>query len=199
MKRNEILEKYSSEIKEIQSKKISISSTDIIYLPCFSKEEVENEFNAHNYWKNFFKLEFIPEHEKYEPRDTMLYKESCSLTGEFPYYILWLNPIKILETLEEEAYKINRYRYTNACYDLSEGYTYIPLIAFDGSFKLLDGRHRIIAFLVHCGYRTLPFCLLKEGIGANFEKEYKHLLEVPNDVNIFIKNNEYCIEIPTKF
>lgn len=199
MKRNEILEKYSLELREMQSKNFSTLSSDIIFFPHFSKEEVENEFEAHNYWRDFFKLEFIPEHEKYKPKDTMIYKEKCSLTGEFPYYILWLDPIKILETLDIEAYKINRYRYTNACYDLNEGYTHIPLIGFNGDFKLIDGRHRIIAFLVHCGYRTLPFYLSKEEVRESFEKEYKHLLEVPSDVNIFIKNNKYCIEIPTKF
>ena len=132
----------------------------------------------------------------------MIYKKPRYANGDFLYYILWLNPIELLETLgkDEEAYNIRRDRYIQGCYDLSIGETRIISVSFvDGKFKLIDGRHRILTFLAHCKYRELPCYLHKKEGGPSFEEKFKHLLRTPDDVKIFINDkNEYCIEIPTK-
>jgi hypothetical protein len=67
----------------------------------------------------------------------MIYKKPRYANGDFPYYILWLNPIELLETLgkDEEAYNIRRDRYIQGCYDLSIGETRIISVSFvDGKF-----------------------------------------------------------------
>jgi len=142
MKKEEILKKYDQEIRELDSKGGSLR-LDIIFYPHFTKEELEKDSEAHIISRQFFNLKFVPEHDVYTPKNTMIYK--------------------------------------------------------NGKFKLIDGRHRILTFLVHCKYRELPCYLHKKEGGPSFEEKFKHLLRTPDDVKIFINDkNEYCIEIPTK-
>ena len=174
---------------------------DISLYPQFRIEGLR-ELEEYNVSRQFFNLKFVPEHDVYTPKNTMIYKKPCNANGDFPYYILWLDPIEVLETLgkDDEAYNIRRDRYIQGCYDLSIGESRIISVDFiNGKFKLIDGRHRILTFLAHCKYRELPCYLPKKEVEPSFEEKFKHLLRTPDDVKIFINDkNEYCIEIPTK-
>ena len=207
MKKEEILKKYDQEIKELDLiRKLHFEdnslSSDIKSYPHFTKEDLKKNPKDHIFSSQFFNLKFVPEHDVYTPKNTMIYKKPCNANGDFPYYILWLNPIKVLETLgkDDEAYNIRRDRYIQGCYDLSIGESRIISVDFiNGKFKLIDGRHRILTFLAHCKYRELPCYLPKKEVEPSFEEKFKHLLKTPDDVKIFINDkNEYCIEIPTK-
>lgn len=197
MKKEEILKKYGEEIRKLDSEGSSLYS-DILDYPQFTIEGLR----GYDFSSQFFNLKFVPEHDVYTPKNTMIYKKPCNANGDFPYYILWLDPIEVLETLgkDDEAYNIRRDRYIQGCYDLSIGESRIISVSFvDGKFKLIDGRHRILTFLVHCKYRELPCYLHKKEVEPSFEEKFKHLLKTPDDVKIFINDkNEYCIEIPTK-
>ena len=200
MKKEEILKKYGEEIRKLDSEGSSLCS-DILSYPQFTIEGLR-ELEEYNVSRQFFNLKFVPEHDVYTPKNTMIYKKPCNANGDFPYYILWLDPIEVLETLgkNDEAYNISESYYTQGCYDLSIGESRIISVSFvNGKFKLIDGRHRILTFLAHCKYRKLPCYLPKEDGGPSFEEKFKHLLKTPDDVKIFINDkNEYCIEIPTK-
>ena len=207
MKKEEILKKYDQEISELdfirKSRFGEISlSLDIMSYPYFTKEALEKNPKVHTFSGQFFNLKFVPEHDVYTPKNTMIYKKPRNANGDFPYYILWLDPIEVLETLgkDDEAYNIRRDRYIQGCYDLNTGETRIIKVSFvDGKFKLIDGRHRILTFLAHCKYRKLPCYLSKEEVEPSFEEKFNHLLKAPDDVKIFVNDkNEYCIEIPTK-
>ena len=197
MKKEEILKKYGKEIRKLDSEGSSLYS-DILDYPQFTIEGLR----GYDFSSQFFNLKFVPEHDVYTPKNTMIYKKPRNADGDFPYYILWLDPIEILETLgkNDEAYNISKYRYTKGCYDLNIGETRIISVDFiNGKFKLIDGRHRILTFLAHCKYRELPCYLPKKEVEPSFEEKFKHLLKTPDDVKIFINDkNEYCIEIPTK-
>lgn len=199
MKKEEILKKYGEEIRKLDSEGSSLY-LDILDYPQFTIEGLR----GYDFSSQFFNLKFVPEHDVYTPKNTMIYKKLRNADGDFPYYILWLDPIEILETLgkNDEAYNISKYRYTKGCYNLSIGESTIIDVDFEnGKFKLVDGRHRILTFLVHCKYRKFPCCLHKSEVepSFDFEEEFKHLLNLPDDVKIFTSNkNEYCIEIPTK-
>ena len=197
MKKEEILKKYGKEIRKLDSEGSSLYS-DILDYPQFTIEGLR----GYDFSSQFFNLKFVPEHDVYTPKNTMIYKKPRNANGDFPYYILWLDPIEVLETLgkDDEAYNIRRDRYIQGCYDLSIGESRIISVSFvDGKFKLIDGRHRILTFLVHCKYRELPCYLHKKEVEPSFEEKFKHLLKTPDDVKIFINDkNEYCIEIPTK-
>lgn len=200
MKKEEILKKYGEEIRKLDSEGSSLY-LDISLYPQFTIEGLR-ELEECNVSRQFFNLKFVPEHDIYTPKNTMIYKKPRNANGDFPYYILWLDPIEVLETLgkNDEAYNISESGYTQGCYDLSIGESRIISVSFvNGKFKLIDGRHRILTFLAHCKYRELPCYLPKEDGGPSFEEKFKHLLKTPDDVKIFINDkNEYCIEIPTK-
>ena len=200
MKKEEILKKYGEEIRKLDSEGSSLY-LDISLYPQFTIEGLR-ELEEYNVSRQFFNLKFVPEHDVYTPKNTMIYKKPRNANGDFPYYILWLDPIEVLETLgkNDEAYNISETGYTQGCYDLSIGESRIISVSFvNGKFKLIDGRHRILTFLAHCKYRELPCYLPKEDGGSSFEEKFKHLLKTPDDVKIFINDkNEYCIEIPTK-
>lgn len=200
MKKEEILKKYGEEIRKLDSEGSSLY-LDISLYPQFTIEGLR-ELEEYNVSRQFFNLKFVPEHDIYTPKNTMIYKKPRNANGDFPYYILWLDPIEVLETLgkNDEAYNISESGYTQGCYDLSIGESRIISVSFvNGKFKLIDGRHRILTFLAHCKYRELPCYLPKEDGGPSFEEKFKHLLKTPDDVKIFINDkNEYCIEIPTK-
>ena len=197
MKKEEILKKYGEEIRKLDSEGSSLYS-DILDYPQFTIEGLR----GYDFSSQFFNLKFVPEHDVYTPKNTMIYKKPRNADGDFPYYILWLDPIEVLETLgkDDEAYNIRRDRYIQGCYDLSIGESRIISVSFvDGKFKLIDGRHRILTFLAHCKYRELPCYLPKKEVEPSFEEKFKHLLKTPDDVKIFINDkNEYCIEVPTK-
>jgi hypothetical protein len=200
MKKEEILKKYGEEIRKLDSEGTSLC-LDILSYPQFTIEGLR-ELEEYNVSRQFFNLKFVPEHDIYTPKNTIIYKKPCNANGDFPYYILWLDPIEVLETLgkNDEAYNISESYYTQGCYDLSIGESRIISVSFvNGKFKLIDGRHRILTFLAHCKYRKLPCYLPKEHGAPSFEEKFKHLLKTPDDVKIFINDrNEYCIEIPTK-
>ena len=200
LKKEEILKKYGEEIRKLDSEGSSLY-LDISLYPQFTIEGLR-ELEEYNVSRQFFNLKFVPEHDIYTPKNTMIYKKPRNANGDFPYYILWLDPIEVLETLgkNDEAYNISESGYTQGCYDLSIGESRIISVSFvNGKFKLIDGRHRILTFLAHCKYRELPCYLPKEDGGPSFEEKFKHLLKTPDDVKIFINDkNEYCIEIPTK-
>ena len=200
MKKEEILKKYGEEIRKLDSEGSSLY-LDISLYPQFTIEGLR-ELEEYNVSRQFFNLKFVPEHDIYTPKNTMIYKKPRNANRDFPYYILWLDPIEVLETLgkNDEAYNISESGYTQGCYDLSIGESRIISVSFvNGKFKLIDGRHRILTFLAHCKYRELPCYLPKEDGGPSFEEKFKHLLKTPDDVKIFINDkNEYCIEIPTK-
>lgn len=200
MKKEEILKKYGEEIRKLDSEGSSLY-LDILLYPQFTIEGLR-ELEEYNNSRQFFNLKFIPEHDVYTPKNTMIYKKPRYPNGDFPYYILWLDPIEVLETLgkNDEAYNISESRYTQGCYDLSIGESRIISVSFiNGKFKLINGRHRILTFLAHCKYRELPCYLPKKEVEPSFEEKFKYLLKTPDDVKIFINDkNEYCIEIPTK-
>ena len=200
MKEAEILKKYGEEIRKLDSEGSSLY-LDISLYPQFTIEGLR-ELEEYNVSRQFFNLKFVPEHDIYTPKNTMIYKKPRNANGDFPYYIFWLDPIEVLDTLgkNDEAYNISESGYTQGCYDLSIGESRIISVSFvNGKFKLIDGRHRIWTFVAHCKYRELPCYLPKEDGGSSFEEKFKHLLKTPDDVKIFINDkNEYCIEIPTK-
>ena len=200
MKKEEILKKYGEEIRKLDSEGSSLY-LDISLYPQFRIEGLR-ELEEYNVSRQFFNLKFVPEHDVYTPKNTMIYKKPRNANGDFPYYILWLDPIEVLETLgkNDEAYNISESGYTQGCYDLSIGESRIISVSFvNGKFKLIDGRHRILTFLAHCKYRKLPCYLPKKEVEPSFEEKFKHLLRTPDDVRIFINDkNEYWIEIPTK-
>ena len=214
MKKEEILKKYGEEIRKLDSEGSSLC-LDILSYPQFTIEGLR-ELEEYNVSRQFFNLKFVPEHDVYTPKNTMIYKKPRNANGDFPYYILWLDPIEVLETLgkNDEAYNISESYYTQGCYDLSIGESRIISVSFvNGKFKLIDGRHRILTFLAHCKYfnwiaRNKMHKGKRDKSNGNkswnyhedtFEEKFKHLLKTPDDVKIFINDkNEYCIEIPTK-
>jgi len=178
MKKEEILKKYGEEIRKLDSEGSSLY-LDISLYPQFTIEGLR-ELEEYNVSRQFFNLKFVPEHDVYTPKNTMIYKKPRNANGDFPYYILWLDPIEVLETLgkNDEAYNISETGYTQGCYDLSIGESRIISVSFvNGKFKLIDGRHRILTFLAHCKYRELPCYLPKEDGGPSFEEKFKHLLK----------------------
>ena len=147
MKKEEILKKYGEEIRKLDSEGSSLY-LDISLYPQFTIEGLR-ELEEYNVSRQFFNLKFVPEHDIYTPKNTMIYKKPRNANGDFPYYILWLDPIEVLETLgkNDEAYNISESGYTQGCYDLSIGESRIISVSFvNGKFKLIDGRHRILTF-----------------------------------------------------